>query len=151
MGHIGMHGTRLANKVILEADVILAIGTRFQDRSTGTLDDFCPEAKIIHIDIDAAEIGKNVDVDVPIVADAKVTALTRMHGAADNAGTESSRSSAQSCGSRFWKLAFSQARVRSVMVLPPIYVLTTWANFPSRLWATVSTAPFFISSSAGRT
>jgi acetolactate synthase-1/2/3 large subunit len=73
IGNIGMHGTRIANKVILEADVILAIGTRFQDRSTGTLDDFCPDAKIIHIDIDAAEIGKNVDVEVPIVADAKVT------------------------------------------------------------------------------
>jgi acetolactate synthase-1/2/3 large subunit len=73
IGNIGMHGTRVANKVILEADVILAIGTRFQDRSTGTLDDFCPDAKIIHIDIDAAEIGKNVDVEVPIVADAKVT------------------------------------------------------------------------------
>jgi len=73
MGNIGMHGTRLANKMILEADVLLAVGTRFQDRSTGTLDDFCPDAKIIHIDIDAAEIGKNVDVEVPIVADAKVT------------------------------------------------------------------------------
>ncbi len=73
MGNIGMHGTQLANKMILEADVLLAVGTRFQDRSTGTLDDFCPDAKIIHIDIDAAEIGKNVDVDVPIVADAKLT------------------------------------------------------------------------------
>jgi acetolactate synthase-1/2/3 large subunit len=73
MGNIGMHGTMLANKMILEADVLLAVGTRFQDRSTGTLDTFCPDAKIIHIDIDAAEIGKNVDVDVPIVADAKPT------------------------------------------------------------------------------
>jgi acetolactate synthase-1/2/3 large subunit len=73
MGNIGMHGTMLANKTILEADVLLAVGTRFQDRSTGTLDGFCPEAKIIHIDIDAAEIGKNVDVEVPIVADAKPT------------------------------------------------------------------------------
>ena len=73
MGNIGMHGTILANKMILEADVLLAVGTRFQDRSTGTLNTFCPDAKIIHIDIDAAEIGKNVDVDVPIVADAKQT------------------------------------------------------------------------------
>jgi acetolactate synthase-1/2/3 large subunit len=73
MGNVGMHGTRVANKVILEADVLLAVGTRFQDRTTGTLDDFCPDAKIIHIDIDAGEIGKNVDVEVPIVADAKVT------------------------------------------------------------------------------
>ncbi|MGD2066750.1 MAG: biosynthetic-type acetolactate synthase large subunit [Candidatus Bathyarchaeota archaeon] len=73
MGNIGMHGTMLANKMILDADVLLAVGTRFQDRSTGTLDGFCPEAKIIHIDIDAAEIGKNVPVEVPIVADAKPT------------------------------------------------------------------------------
>ncbi len=73
MGNIGMHGTRLANKMILEADVLVAVGTRFQDRSTGTLDDFCPDAKIIQIDIDAAEIGKNVGVEVPIVADAKPT------------------------------------------------------------------------------
>jgi len=72
-GNIGMHGTQLANRIILEADVLLAVGTRFQDRSTGTLDTFCPDATIIHIDIDAAEIGKNVDVDVPIVADAKPT------------------------------------------------------------------------------
>ena len=73
IGNIGMHGTMLANKMILEADVLLAVGTRFQDRSTGTLDTFCPDAKIIHIDIDAAEIGKNIDVNVPIVADAKPT------------------------------------------------------------------------------
>jgi len=73
LGNIGMHGTMVANKMILEADVLLAVGTRFQDRSTGTLDDFCPDATIIHIDIDAAEIGKNVPVDVPIVADAKPT------------------------------------------------------------------------------
>ncbi len=73
IGNIGMHGTMLANKMILEADVLLAVGTRFQDRSTGTLDTFCPDATIIHVDIDAAEIGKNVDVDVPIVADAKTT------------------------------------------------------------------------------
>jgi acetolactate synthase-1/2/3 large subunit len=73
MGNIGMHGTMLANHMILEADVLLAVGTRFQDRSTGNLDSFCPDAKIIHIDIDAAEIGKNVKVEVPIVADAKPT------------------------------------------------------------------------------
>jgi len=73
IGNIGMHGTMVANKMILEADVLLAVGTRFQDRATGTLDDFCPDAIIIHIDIDAAEIGKNVPVEVPIVADAKQT------------------------------------------------------------------------------
>jgi len=71
LGHIGMHGNPAANKLILEADVLLAVGTRFADRSTGRLDTFCKDAKIIHIDIDPAEIGKNVDVNVPIVADAK--------------------------------------------------------------------------------
>ncbi|MGB9853278.1 MAG: biosynthetic-type acetolactate synthase large subunit [Candidatus Bathyarchaeales archaeon] len=71
LGHIGMHGNPVANKLILEADVLLAVGTRFADRSTGRLDTFCKDAKKIHIDIDPAEIGKNVDVDVPIVADAK--------------------------------------------------------------------------------
>ncbi len=73
LGPIGMHGTAEANKLILEADVLLAVGVRFSDRSTGTLDTFCPDAKIIHIDIDSAEIGKNVDIDIPIVADAKKT------------------------------------------------------------------------------
>ena len=73
LGNVGMHGTRVANKLILEADVLLAVGTRFSDRTTGTLDQFCPDAKIIQIDIDAAEIGKNVEVDIPIVADAKET------------------------------------------------------------------------------
>ncbi len=71
LGNVGMHGTHAANKLICEADVLLAVGTRFSDRTTGTLDHFCPDAKIIHIDVDAAEIGKNVEVDVPIVADAK--------------------------------------------------------------------------------
>jgi acetolactate synthase-1/2/3 large subunit len=71
LGCIGMHGSRVANTLILEADVLLAVGTRFTDRSTGTLDTFCPDAKIIHVDIDSAEIGKNLEIDIPIVADAK--------------------------------------------------------------------------------
>jgi len=73
IGDVGMHGTQAANKLMLEADVLLAVGTRFSDRTTGNLDEFCPNAKIIHVDIDAAEIGKNVEVDIPIVADAKET------------------------------------------------------------------------------
>src|SRR3990170_4127994 len=71
IGNIGIHGNPLANKLLLEADVLLAVGTRFSDRATGNTDTFCPDAKKIHIDIDAAEIGKNIEVDVPIVADAK--------------------------------------------------------------------------------
>ncbi len=71
IGSIGMHGNPVANKLVCEADVLLAVGTRFGDRATGTIDTFCSKAKKIHIDIDAAEIGKNIEVDVPIVADAK--------------------------------------------------------------------------------
>jgi len=78
LGSIGMHGNPVANKLLCEADVLLAIGARFSDRSTGNLDSFCAPAKKIHIDIDAAEIGKNVDVDIPIVADAK-KALKALH------------------------------------------------------------------------
>ena len=73
IGCIGMHGNPVANKLLCEADVVLAVGTRFSDRATGTLDTFCSSAKIIHIDIDAAEIGKNIEIDIPIVADAKKT------------------------------------------------------------------------------
>lgn len=71
VGMIGMHGTVAANRLIQEADVLLVVGLRFSDRTTGKLDMFCPEAKIIHIDVDAAEIGKNAKVDLPMVADAK--------------------------------------------------------------------------------
>ncbi len=78
LGSIGMHGNPVANKLLCEADVLLAVGTRFSDRSTGKLNSFCAPAKKIHIDIDAAEIGKNVDVDIPIVADAK-KALKDLH------------------------------------------------------------------------
>jgi acetolactate synthase-1/2/3 large subunit len=71
LGSIGMHGNPVANKMLCEADVMLAVGTRFSDRATGNLDSFCAPTKKIQIDIDTAEIGKNIDVDIPIVADAK--------------------------------------------------------------------------------
>jgi acetolactate synthase-1/2/3 large subunit len=71
VGSIGMHGNPAANKLLSEADVVLAVGTRFSDRSSANLDSFCSGAKRIHVDIDAAEIGKNIDVEVPIVSDAK--------------------------------------------------------------------------------
>ncbi len=72
LGMIGMHGTKYANYAVTECDLLISIGVRFDDRATGKLESFAPNAKIIHIDIDPAEIGKNVRVDVPIVGDAKV-------------------------------------------------------------------------------
>lgn len=71
LGMLGMHGRKVANDSINESDLIIAVGIRFSDRATGRLDSFAPNSKIIHIDIDPAEIGKNVDVDLPIVGDAK--------------------------------------------------------------------------------
>jgi len=71
LGMLGMHGTAFANHAIMESDLIIAIGARFDDRVTGRLDCFAPGAKIIHIDIDPASISKNVKVDIPIVGDAK--------------------------------------------------------------------------------
>jgi acetolactate synthase-1/2/3 large subunit len=71
LGMLGMHGTAYANHAIMESDLIIAVGARFDDRVTGKLDTFAPYAKIIHIDIDPTSISKNVKVDVPIVGDAK--------------------------------------------------------------------------------
>jgi acetolactate synthase-1/2/3 large subunit len=71
LGMLGMHGTEYANFAITESDLLFAIGVRFDDRVTGKVDTFAPHAKIIHIDIDPAEIGKNKRIDVPIVGDVK--------------------------------------------------------------------------------
>ncbi len=75
VGMLGMHGTYEANMAMHESDVIIAIGARFDDRVTGKLEEFCPYAKIIHIDIDPSSISKTVKVDVPIVGE--VTAVLR--------------------------------------------------------------------------
>ncbi|MFC2162335.1 biosynthetic-type acetolactate synthase large subunit [Candidatus Altiarchaeota archaeon] len=71
LGMLGMHGTKHANLIVTEADVMFSIGCRFSDRITGKISLFAEDAKIIHADLDSAEIGKNVDIDVPIVGDAK--------------------------------------------------------------------------------
>ena len=71
LGMLGMHGTYFANQAIQNSDLIIAIGARFDDRITGRLDAFAPQAKIIHVDIDPTSISKNVKVDIPIVGDAK--------------------------------------------------------------------------------
>src|SRR5439155_7812248 len=83
LGMLGMHGTRAANYAMDEADLICAIGARFDDRITGKLAEFAPRAKFIHIDIDPAEISKNVPAHIPIVGDAKraLPKLTREYRA----------------------------------------------------------------------
>ncbi|HEY8584613.1 MAG TPA: biosynthetic-type acetolactate synthase large subunit [Capillimicrobium sp.] len=71
LGMLGMHGTRAANYAMDEADLICCVGARFDDRITGKLSEFAPRAKFIHIDVDPAEISKNVPAHIPIVGDAK--------------------------------------------------------------------------------
>ena len=90
LGMLGMHGTFAANHAMDKADLIVAIGARFDDRITGKLDQFAPHAKVIHIDIDPAEISKNVGAHIPIVGDVKkvLPKLTREYRALQ---TDSSR------------------------------------------------------------
>jgi len=73
MGMLGMHGTKCANSAVSGCDLLIAIGARFDDRVTGKIEEFAPDAKIIHIDIDPSAISKNVIVDLPIVGDVKST------------------------------------------------------------------------------
>lgn len=72
VGMLGMHGTYEANMAMHESDVLLAIGARFDDRVTGDLDKFCPQARIIHVDIDPASIQKNVAVEIAVIGDARL-------------------------------------------------------------------------------
>lgn len=83
LGMLGMHGTRYANYSIYHSDLILALGVRFDDRVAGDVKQFAPRAKIVHVDIDPAEIGKRMNVDIPIVGDLKTVltqALARIKG-----------------------------------------------------------------------
>ncbi|HOO46069.1 MAG TPA: biosynthetic-type acetolactate synthase large subunit, partial [Deltaproteobacteria bacterium] len=72
LGMLGMHGTYAANMAVTHTDCLVAIGSRFDDRVTGKIDEFAPKAKIIHIDIDPTSISKNVKVDLPVVGDSKM-------------------------------------------------------------------------------
>ncbi|MDX2494184.1 MAG: biosynthetic-type acetolactate synthase large subunit [Desulfuromusa sp.] len=79
LGMLGMHGTFFANMSVTECDLLIAVGSRFDDRVTGRIDSFAEKAKIIHVDIDPTSIGKNVVVDLPIVGDLK-DVLGKLHG-----------------------------------------------------------------------
>ncbi len=84
MGMLGMHGSYASNMLVAKSDLLIAVGARFDDRVTGRLDAFAPHAKIVHIDIDPTSISKNVEVDIPIVADCK-HALRAMNSWFDDA------------------------------------------------------------------
>lgn len=87
LGMLGMHGTYAANMAITESDLIIAMGSRFDDRATGKTDEFAPHAKIIHVDIDPTSISKNIKVDVPIVGDTKNVLVKMLEIIADEKDT----------------------------------------------------------------
>lgn len=87
LGPVGMHGSKYANMAVMECDLLIACGARFSDRMTGKVSEFAPHAKIVHIDIDPAEIGKIVNPDVPIVGDVK-TVLAAVNRRLDETGAE---------------------------------------------------------------
>jgi len=86
LGMLGMHGTRYANYAVCECDLLIAVGVRFDDRVTGKVECFAPDATIVHIDIDPAEIGKNVYVDIPIVGNVKKVLEQLLEKIGDAAG-----------------------------------------------------------------
>ena len=88
LGMLGMHGTGYANHAVMQSDLLIAVGARFDDRVTGKLEKFAPNARIIHIDIDPSAISKNVVVDIPIVGDAR-RVLSELNKLIKKADTES--------------------------------------------------------------
>jgi len=124
VGMLGMHGTYEANMAMHESDVILAVGARFDDRVTGKLTEFCPYAKIIHIDVDPASISKTVKVDVPIVGEVKPV-LKQMLELIRDSKDKPSKASLEN----WWKLIDSWRGVRCLeydresRIIKPQYVV----------------------------
>jgi acetolactate synthase-1/2/3 large subunit len=116
---LGMHGTKYANYAVQESDLLIAIGARFDDRVTGKIDAFAPHAKVIHIDIDPAEIGKNVRVDLPVIGDAKTilqSLISRLQKMQTRSGAWLGKVGA-------WKKKHPLSYVQSNEVIKPQYVV----------------------------
>jgi acetolactate synthase-1/2/3 large subunit len=116
-GWLGMHGMAYANMAVTDCDLLIAIGMRFDDRATAKVSGFAPHAKIIHIDVDPAEIGKNVRVDVPIVGDAKTVlkSLNKMLTPEDHTGWVSQIDA--------WRKEHPSLDIRDAEGLLPQYVI----------------------------
>ena len=143
LGMLGMHGTYEANMAMHECDVLIAIGARFDDRVTGDVKQFCPEAKIIHIDIDPSSISKNVRVDVPIVGDIR-------HVLADmNRVIEASKKKPDEAALKRWWEQIEQWRAKDCLrydrnsaLIKPQYVI-------EKLWE-VTGGDAFVTSDVGQ-
>jgi acetolactate synthase-1/2/3 large subunit len=124
LGMLGMHGTYEANMAMYECDVMLAVGARFDDRVTGDLKKFSPHAKIIHIDIDPASIGKNVTVEVPIVGDASVALEQLLEALSQSSAEQDEESLSQWWGQiESWRSRDSLGYDASDEVIKPQFVV----------------------------
>ncbi len=117
LGMLGMHGTKYANYAIQESDLILAIGARFDDRVTGKISSFAPRAKIIHIDVDPAEVSKNVRVDIPVVGDAKDALQGLLKGVGPKGRSEWNEKT------EGWKKDYPLRYIPDMNIIKPQYVI----------------------------
>ena len=124
LGMLGMHGTYRANMAVTHCDLLIAVGSRFDDRVTGKLDSFAAGAKIIHIDIDPTSISKNVKVDVPIVGDVKdVLQKIINHAREENIDTFRDKIKPWNKEILAWKQTYPLAYKQSKSVIKPQYVV----------------------------
>jgi len=127
LGMLGMHGTYVANMAVNTCDLLISVGVRFDDRVTGKLETFAPEAKIIHIDIDPTSIRKNVSVDVPIVADCKLALESLQEELSDPTEFEQLKQRTSSWGERIrnWSEEHPLTYKKEGAAVKPQYVLET--------------------------
>jgi acetolactate synthase-1/2/3 large subunit len=124
LGMLGMHGTYHANMAVMESDLLIAVGARFDDRVTGMIEAFAPHAQIIHIDIDPTSISKNVRVDLPIVGDCK-RVLSKFFPLLEEEDIESFKAGLERWYQQIekWKSVYTMNYDRNASVIKPQYVI----------------------------
>lgn len=124
LGMLGMHGTYHANMAVMESDLLIAVGARFDDRVTGMIEAFAPHAQIIHIDIDPTSISKNVRVDLPIVGDCK-RVLSKFFPLLEEEDVDSFKASLEHWYKQIekWKSVYTMNYDRNASVIKPQYVI----------------------------
>lgn len=124
LGMLGMHGTYHANMAVMESDLLIAVGARFDDRVTGMIEAFAPHAQIIHIDIDPTSISKNVRVDLPIVGDCK-RVLSKFFPLLEEEDTDAFRAGLERWYQQIekWKAVYTMSYDRNASVIKPQYVI----------------------------